>query len=357
MISGSARSTTSHSSIPTSRPRYNHVDAACIYFVQDPGRYDVIVTDNMFGDIITDLGGAIAGGHRPSGDRPTSIPPRTGPSLFEPVHGSAPDIAGTGQADPRAAIMSAAMMLEFLGEVDAASHEYTRRSTSPTTSPAPPRRSVQQSAGGSSDAVREDREDLDGRRAGAVGRGSGPRAHAQSPLRLRRVRRYPDVRDGRRSGGVPPHRPHRAPARLRQAHHDGDPVLARGARRSVQAHRARERTRLLLRAPDRLPRVRRDRAQPAAVPGERVDRGVAVGRVPRRGEPRQGRADEGLVVAAHGPEHQPGRGEGHRDLHQLEPGQGRGGAVGLRRGDPAQHAGVRGRVHGRERLHRAATAC
>jgi 3-isopropylmalate dehydrogenase len=99
---------------------YHHVDAACIYFVQDPGRYDVIVTDNLFGDILTDLGGAVSGGigRAASGNL---NPARTGPSLFEPVHGSAPDIAGTGSADPRAAIMSAAMMLEFLGEVEAAS--------------------------------------------------------------------------------------------------------------------------------------------------------------------------------------------------------------------------------------------
>ena len=99
---------------------YHHVDAACIYFVQDPGRYDVIVTDNLFGDILTDLGGAVAGGvgRAASGNL---NPARTGPSLFEPVHGSAPDIAGTGKADPRAAVISAAMMLEFLGETDAAS--------------------------------------------------------------------------------------------------------------------------------------------------------------------------------------------------------------------------------------------
>jgi 3-isopropylmalate dehydrogenase len=97
---------------------YHHVDAACIYFVQDPGRYDVIVTDNLFGDILTDLGGAVSGGigRAASGNL---NPARTGPSLFEPVHGSAPDIAGTGRADPRAAIISAAMMLEFLGEADA----------------------------------------------------------------------------------------------------------------------------------------------------------------------------------------------------------------------------------------------
>jgi 3-isopropylmalate dehydrogenase len=98
---------------------YNHVDAACIYFVQDPGRYDVIVTDNLFGDILTDLGGAIAGGIGRAASANLN-PARTGPSLFEPVHGSAPDIAGTGKADPRAAVISAAMMLEFLGEAGAA---------------------------------------------------------------------------------------------------------------------------------------------------------------------------------------------------------------------------------------------
>src|SRR4051812_12602736 len=103
---------------------YNHVDAACIYFVADPGRYDVIVTDNMFGDIITDLGGAVAGGVGRAASANLN-PARTGPSLFEPVHGSAPDIAGTGQADPRAAIVSAAMMLEYLGEVDAAARVRT----------------------------------------------------------------------------------------------------------------------------------------------------------------------------------------------------------------------------------------
>ena len=98
---------------------YDHVDAACVHLVQRPERYDVIVTDNLFGDILTDLGGAIGGGIGRAASANLN-PSRTGPSLFEPVHGSAPDIAGTGAADPRAAIISAAMMLEFLGEVDAA---------------------------------------------------------------------------------------------------------------------------------------------------------------------------------------------------------------------------------------------
>jgi 3-isopropylmalate dehydrogenase len=98
---------------------YNHVDAATIYFVQDPQRYDVIVTDNLFGDILTDLGGAVSGGVGLASSANLN-PARTGPSMFEPVHGSAPDIAGTGTADPRAAILSAAMMLDFLGEGTAA---------------------------------------------------------------------------------------------------------------------------------------------------------------------------------------------------------------------------------------------
>jgi 3-isopropylmalate dehydrogenase len=98
---------------------YNHVDAASIYFVQDPHRYDVIVTDNLFGDILTDLGGAVSGGIGLAASANLN-PARTGPSMFEPVHGSAPDIVGTGTANPLAAILSAAMMLDFLGEADAA---------------------------------------------------------------------------------------------------------------------------------------------------------------------------------------------------------------------------------------------
>jgi 3-isopropylmalate dehydrogenase len=98
---------------------YNHVDAACIYFVQDPQRYDVIVTDNLFGDILTDLGGAVSGGIglASSGNMD---PTRQAPSMFEPVHGSAPDIAGQSKADPVAAILSATLMLDLLGEEAAA---------------------------------------------------------------------------------------------------------------------------------------------------------------------------------------------------------------------------------------------
>lgn len=98
---------------------YNHVDAACIHFVTDPGRYDVIVTDNLFGDILTDLAGAVSGGIGLASSGCLN-PDRTSPSMFEPVHGSAPDIAGQSKANPIAAVLSAAMMLEFLGENAAA---------------------------------------------------------------------------------------------------------------------------------------------------------------------------------------------------------------------------------------------
>ncbi len=98
---------------------YNHVDAACIYLVEQPSRYDVIVTDNLFGDILTDLAGAVAGGIGFAASANLN-PDRTGPSLFEPVHGAAHDIAGRGVANPLAAISSAALMLEHLGEAEAA---------------------------------------------------------------------------------------------------------------------------------------------------------------------------------------------------------------------------------------------
>jgi 3-isopropylmalate dehydrogenase len=94
---------------------YLHVDAACIHLVENPSRFDVIVTDNLFGDIITDLSAVISGGIGRAASANLN-PSRTGPSLFEPVHGSAPDIVGKGIADPTAAILSVALMLDFLGE-------------------------------------------------------------------------------------------------------------------------------------------------------------------------------------------------------------------------------------------------
>ena len=98
---------------------YLHVDAATIFFVTDPARFDVIVTDNLFGDILTDLAGAISGGIGLAASGNIN-PTNAFPSMFEPVHGSAPDIAGKQIADPTAAILSVAIMLEHFGEPEAA---------------------------------------------------------------------------------------------------------------------------------------------------------------------------------------------------------------------------------------------
>ncbi len=93
---------------------YLHIDAATIFMVTDPSRFDVLVTDNLFGDIITDLAGAVGGGIGMAASANLN-PSGAFPSMFEPVHGSAPDIAGTGKADPTAAIMSVALLLEHRG--------------------------------------------------------------------------------------------------------------------------------------------------------------------------------------------------------------------------------------------------
>ena len=93
---------------------YCHVDAACMYLVTQPERFGVVVTDNLFGDILTDLGAAVAGGIGLAASGNIN-PERTAPSMFEPVHGSAPDIAGKQKADPTATILSAAMLCEHLG--------------------------------------------------------------------------------------------------------------------------------------------------------------------------------------------------------------------------------------------------
>jgi 3-isopropylmalate dehydrogenase len=98
---------------------YVHVDAACLHLVTDPGRFDVVVTDNLFGDIITDVGAAVQGGMGLAASGNLN-PTRAAPSMFEPVHGSAPDLAGTGQANPVAAVLSVAMCLEHLGHDKAA---------------------------------------------------------------------------------------------------------------------------------------------------------------------------------------------------------------------------------------------
>ena len=100
---------------------YQHVDATTIHMVTDPGRFDVIVTDNLFGDIITDLAAAVTGGIGLAASGNLDVT-RRNPSMFEPVHGSAPDIAGQSIADPTAAVLSVALLLDHLGD-----HESARR--------------------------------------------------------------------------------------------------------------------------------------------------------------------------------------------------------------------------------------
>ena len=104
---------------PDVETAYQHVDAATIFLVNDPGRFDVIVTDNLFGDIITDIAAAIAGGIGLAASGNIN-PDRSVPSMFEPVHGSAPDIAGQGKADPTATVLSVAMLLDHVGLSEAA---------------------------------------------------------------------------------------------------------------------------------------------------------------------------------------------------------------------------------------------
>ncbi|MBL7494921.1 3-isopropylmalate dehydrogenase [Frankia sp. CNm7] len=93
---------------------YQHADAASMFFITDPGRFDVVVTDNLFGDIITDIGAAVTGGIGLAASGNLD-PSGAHPSMFEPVHGSAPDIAGKGVADPTATVASVAMLLDHLG--------------------------------------------------------------------------------------------------------------------------------------------------------------------------------------------------------------------------------------------------
>jgi 3-isopropylmalate dehydrogenase len=124
---------------------YLHVDAATIFLATDPARFDVIVTDNLFGDIITDLAAAVTGGIGLAASGNVN-PDRTAPSMFEPVHGSAPDIAGEQKADPTAAILSAALLLEHLGMSEAARRveqavvdELAERAAAPGAAAAPRR--------------------------------------------------------------------------------------------------------------------------------------------------------------------------------------------------------------------------
>jgi 3-isopropylmalate dehydrogenase len=142
---------------------YLHIDAATIFMATNPSRFDVIVTDNLFGDIITDLAAAVSGGIGLAASGNINAD-RTAPSMFEPIHGSAPDIAGKGLADPSATVLSVAMMLDFLGHpeiakrveaavaADAASKGSTKRSTSEIGDAIAARIGVESSGAGSSGA-------------------------------------------------------------------------------------------------------------------------------------------------------------------------------------------------------------
>jgi 3-isopropylmalate dehydrogenase len=104
---------------PDISTEYQHVDAAAMYLVTQPQRYDVVVTDNLFGDILTDIAAAVTGGIGLAASGCIN-PERRYPSMFEPVHGSAPDIAGQGVADPVAAVLSVSLLLDHLGHPEAA---------------------------------------------------------------------------------------------------------------------------------------------------------------------------------------------------------------------------------------------
>jgi 3-isopropylmalate dehydrogenase len=127
---------------PDVTTEYLHVDAATIVMVTDPSRFDVIVTDNLFGDILTDLAAAVTGGIGLAASGNVN-PDRVAPSMFEPVHGSAPDIAGQGIADPTATVLSVAMLLDHLGHADAATRVEQAVAADLATRGAEPRRTAQ----------------------------------------------------------------------------------------------------------------------------------------------------------------------------------------------------------------------
>jgi isocitrate/isopropylmalate dehydrogenase len=174
---------------------YQHVDAACIYLVEDPQRYGVIVTDNLFGDILSDLAGAVTGGIGFAASANLN-PARTGASLFEPVHGAAHDIVGTGRANPLAAVSSAALMLEHLGEVDAA-RRIARAVADFEDDVGRPRHEgvVKQIRGEVVNAHHPHQEDLDGRHARRLGRRDRTRPQLHAALRHGGLRGYSRLQD------------------------------------------------------------------------------------------------------------------------------------------------------------------
>ena len=196
----------------------------------------------------------------------------------------------------------------------------------------------------------EVRVDLDERRVRGLGRRPGTRSQPRAPLRDGRLRGDPLLRHRARAGGLSPPRAPRAARRLRRALLPADAVLARGAARGDQRADPAQRPRQLLHPPARLSRLRRDGPVRADRPRGRDDRRLALGRLPRRGGQAQGSPGQGLVLAPDlpvGPD--PAR-EGLWSVPELDPGQDRRCAIGIRRGDPARRGRPRLRGVGREHL-------
>ena len=314
----------------------------------------MIVTDNLFGDILTDLGGAVSGGVGLASSANLN-PARTGPSLFEPVHGSAPDIAGTGTANPIAAILSAALMLDFLGDADIAERIRSVRCAEPvsgttsdgglprsppeceteTTMPITPTPKIWMN-GELVDWDKAQVHVLTHTLHYGTGVFEGIRAYetSQGPAVFRLTDHIVRLANSAKILGFEL------------------PVHRRRADRGVQADRPVDRPAVVLRAPDRLPRLRRDGTQHAAVPGRRRHRLLAVGRLPRRRRRHQGRAHEDLVVDPPRAQHDAAGVEDDGQLRQLLAGQGRGAQRRLRRGDHAGAERARRRVQRRERVRR-----
>ena len=352
-----ARSPRCRAEFPDVAWDYNHVDAACIYLVEQPGRYDVIVTDNLFGDILTDLAGAVSGGIGFAASANLN-PDRTGPSLFEPVHGAAHDIAGKGIANPLAAIHSAALMLEHLGEGDAAQRilkalseqsdamsTHVHRTTVHDGRGRRHRRKALRMPITPTEKIWMDGELVDW--ADAKVHVLTHTMHYGSGV-FEGIRAYPT------SSGVAVFRLgdhiRRLFASAKVFMIDVPFTVEEIIEATREVVRVNGLTRRLLPAPAGLPRLRRDGAEPAALPDQRVHRRLAVGHLPGRRRRGQRRDVQDQLVAAPRPQRRPHGGQGHGDVRELLAGQGGGDQGRVRRGHPA-----RPRRHG-ERVHRARTS-
>ncbi len=194
-------------------------------------------------------------------------------------------------------------------------------------------------------------QDLDGRRAGRLAGRKGPRVDARAALRQRHLRGHPCLRDEAGSGGLPPGRPHPPALPLGAPVPHGDPVLGRGAAPGGEGHDPGQRTVVVLHPAAGDPRLRRDGPQPAGRAHQRVDRRVAVGRLPGRGRARVRRPGQDLLLEAQRPQHAAAGREGDRPVRELGAREGGVAEGRLRRGHHAEHAGPRLRRHRRERVH------